>query len=186
MFVTKVIDVVAYEGRNVRAEISEELAMHFDTKTTKVVDIGCSVGAFTKCLWLANFEQISALDTSVEMGAAQSSFYEAFQKAYDEKDVEAIGKLYTDDCKWVWHSSGKTMNKEAFLSMMPNFMKMPPTVKPRCVYENSEICLFHGFNKFPSGDVEGTLMALKLKDGKCYHVETGSTTIPKDSPNYIE
>jgi hypothetical protein len=64
-------------------------------------------------------------------------------------------------------------------------MKMPPSQKQRCVYENAEICVYHAFNRFPSGDVEGTMMILMLRDGKCYRVETGSTNIPQDSPNYI-
>ena len=119
-------------------------------------------------------------------GASKQSFYDAFTKAFDNKDINAIGDLYADDCQWVWHSSGKSMDKKAFLAMMPNFMKMPPSQKQRCVYENSETCVFHAFNKFPNGDVEGTMMVMKLREGKCFHVETGSTLIPKDSPNYIE
>lgn len=88
-------------------------------------------------------------------------------------------------CAQVWHSSGKTMTKEQFVGMMPNFMKMPPSQKQRCIYESSEICVSHAFNRFPSGDVEGTMMVQMLRNGKCYRVETGSTNIPKDSPNYI-
>ena len=106
-------------------------------------------------------------------------------RACADKDVEAVAALYADDCEWVWHSSGKTMGKEAFVSMMPNFMKMPPAQKQRCVYENSDICVSHGFNRFPNGDVEGTMMVQMLRDGKCYRVETGSTAIKEDSPNYI-
>ena len=68
----------------------------------------------------------------------------------------------------------------------PNFFKMPPAQKQRLVYENSEICVSHAFNKFPDQSVEGTMMVMMLKGGKCYKVETGSTLIPKESPNYIE
>ena len=118
------------------------------------------------------------------MGASQS-FYAKFTEAFDSKDLEKISACYDDECEWIWHSSGKTMNKEAFMSMMPNFVKMPPTVKPRCLYENADICVYHGFNKFPDQSVEGTLMFIKLRDGKAISVETGSTLIPKDSPNYI-
>lgn len=127
------------------------------------------------------------------MGAAMSAeepggtpFYDKFKKAFDDKDVDAIAACYTEDCQWVWHSTGKSMGKEAFVAMMPGFMKMPPSQKQRCLYENSEICLFHAFNKFPNGDVEGTMMMLKLRNGQCYLVETGSTVVPPGSPNYIE
>jgi ketosteroid isomerase-like protein len=119
------------------------------------------------------------------MGEAQSSFYDKFWNAFEAKDVDAVAALYTEDCEWVWHSSGKTMGKEAFVGMMPNFFKMPPAQKSRCVYENADICVMHSFNRFPNGDVEGTMMVVKLRNGQVYRVETGSTPIPKDSPNYI-
>ena len=119
------------------------------------------------------------------MGAGPS-FYAQFNEAFDAKNLEKIGELYADDCQWVWHSSGKSMSKEQFLGMMPNFFKMPPAQKPRLVYENADICVYHAFNKFPDQSVEGTMMVMKLRGGKCWHVETGSTLIPKDSPNYIE
>ena len=54
------------------------------------------------------------------MGAGPSQpFFDAFSKAFADKDQAAVAALYTEDCEWVWHSSGKTMNKEAFTSMMP-------------------------------------------------------------------
>ena len=121
----------------------------------------------------------------LSMGAPPS-YYAKFDTAFKAKDVEAVAALYHEDCEWVWHSSGKTMSKEAFVGMMPNFMKMPPSQKGRCVYENSEVCVSHSFNKFPDASTEGTMMVQMLRDGKCYRVETGSTLIPKESPNYIE
>ena len=66
-FVTRMIDFMAYDGRNIRAAIANDLALRFDPQSTKVVDIGCSVGAFTECLWRANFRRVCALDSSVEM-----------------------------------------------------------------------------------------------------------------------
>ena len=54
------------------------------------------------------------------MGSGPSQpFFDAFTKAFKEKDTEAIAALYTEDCQWVWHSSGKSMGKEAFVGMMP-------------------------------------------------------------------
>ena len=50
------------------------------------------------------------------MGSGPSQpFFDAFTKAFNEKDTEAIAALYTEDCQWVWHSSGKSMGKEAFV-----------------------------------------------------------------------
>ena len=114
------------------------------------------------------------------------SFYETFTKAFDSKDLDTVASLYAEDCKWVWHSSGKEMDKAAFVGMMTNFLaKMPPTQKQRLVYENADICVSHGFNRFPDGSVEATMMVQKLKNGKAYLIETGSTLIKEDSPNYI-
>ena len=31
-------------------------------------------------------------------GASKQSFYDAFTKAFDNKDINAIGDLYADDC----------------------------------------------------------------------------------------
>jgi len=123
--------------------------------------------------------------SAAPLATSATPFYDAFIKAFEAKDVEASGSLYDDECIWTWHSSGKTSTKAELMAMMPNFMKMPPSQKQRCLYENSEICVSHAFNRFPNGDVEGTMMVMKLRNGKCYAVETGSTIIPKDSPNYI-
>ena len=70
---------------------------------------------------------------------ATASFYAKFYAAFEAKEIDAISACYTDDCEWVWHSSGKSMGKEAFVAMMPNFFKMPPAKKQRCVYENAEM-----------------------------------------------
>lgn len=51
------------------------------------------------------------------MGASQS-FYAQFTTAFENKDLDAVAALYTDDCEWVWHSSGKTMTKQAFIGML--------------------------------------------------------------------
>ena len=117
---------------------------------------------------------------------SNASFYATWSAAFEAKDEKAIAALYHDECEWVWHSSGKTMNKETWLGMMPHMFKMPPFQKPRCVYENGEICVSHSFAKFPSGDTEAVMMVQMLRDGKVYRVETGSTLVPKESPNYIE
>ena len=45
-------------------------------------------------------------------------YYETFQAAWDKKDAAAVAALFHEDCEWIWHSSGKTMNKETWLGMM--------------------------------------------------------------------
>lgn len=63
---TNLIDLLAYDGRNVRMEISTELYAR-SSAGCSVVDIGCSVGVFTACLWRAGFRNLSAVDSSPQM-----------------------------------------------------------------------------------------------------------------------
>ena len=65
-FATKVIDTLAYSGRNIRKEIAVRLFKQSDSNA-EVIDIGSSTGMFTKCLWDAGFKNLSAFDASPEM-----------------------------------------------------------------------------------------------------------------------
>lgn len=62
---TKIIDVVAYQGRDIRSEIAHKLWR--EVGDVSVVDIGCSVGMFTSALWMAGFTKLTGLDSSHEM-----------------------------------------------------------------------------------------------------------------------
>ncbi len=71
---TKIIDILAYKGRNIRYEIAKEVyerekkRRKLSTATTlSVVDVGCSVGVFTKALWDAGFSKLAGIDSSPEM-----------------------------------------------------------------------------------------------------------------------
>ena len=119
------------------------------------------------------------------MGKSSTPFYDSTWDAFKKQDPEAWLAQFTEDCEWVWHSNGKVTDKEFISGMLPQWMKMPPAEKPRCLYENKEVCVSHFFNRFPDATVEGTMMVQMLRKGKCYRVETGTTLIPEDSPNYI-
>ena len=119
------------------------------------------------------------------MGKSSTPFYDSSWDAFKKQDPEAWLAQFTEDCEWVWHSNGKVTDKEFISGMLPQWMKMPPAEKPRCLYENKEVCVSHFFNRFPDETVEGTMMVQMLRKGKCYRVETGTTLIPEDSPNYI-
>ena len=119
------------------------------------------------------------------MGKSSTPFYDSSWDAFKKQDPEAWLAQFTEDCEWVWHSNGKVTDKEFISGMLPQWMKMPPAEKPRCLYENKEVCVSHFFNRFPDATVEGTMMVQMLRKGKCYRVETGTTLIPEDSPNYI-
>ena len=63
---TRLIDLVAYKGRNVRKEIATEMAALLDTDS-HVLEVGCGVGTFTHELVEAGFHNLTAIDTSEEM-----------------------------------------------------------------------------------------------------------------------
>ena len=63
--VTKVIDIVAYNGRNMRGEVADGLAS-LHSPDTNVLEIGCGSGTMTREL-LRHFWQVTAMDTSFEM-----------------------------------------------------------------------------------------------------------------------
>lgn len=114
--------------------------------------------------------------------------YDEWTASWAAKDIEKLLALCTDDFIFEWHSSGKKMDKAAFKAMLENFVKadLPPGQKQRCIYENEEILVSHSFNKFPNGTVDAVMTVQHLKDGKICMMETGSTTVPEDSPNFIK
>ena len=63
---TKIIDILAYNNRNVRQEIADELFKRVNQKSN-VIDLGSSTGMMTTCLWNAGFKNLSALDASPQM-----------------------------------------------------------------------------------------------------------------------
>ena len=62
---TRLIDAVAYGGRNVRAEVADRLALDVPNATT-VVDVGCGAGTMTYELARA-FGSVVGVDTSEDM-----------------------------------------------------------------------------------------------------------------------
>jgi len=64
-FVTDLIDVVAYGGKNMRKELAEGMATLFPA-THKVLEVGCGVGTLTQHL-ASHFDFVEAVDTSEEM-----------------------------------------------------------------------------------------------------------------------
>ena len=94
----------------------------------------------------------------------------------------------TDDWTMVMHSSGKSLSKEFALKYYKGKFSKPeaPMEKLRCVAEAANVCVSHSFNKFPNGTVDAIMYVQLLKDGKCFRTETGSTSVPEDSPNFIK
>lgn len=64
---TRIIDSVAYGGRNMRRDLAEELGCRFTPATTRVVEVGCGVGTLTRELIKQGFSKLTAVDTSAAM-----------------------------------------------------------------------------------------------------------------------
>ena len=112
--------------------------------------------------------------------------YDAWASAWKERNLDAMFELMSEDFVVEWHSSGKKVDKAGFRTMMESFAKadIQDATKQRCIYENEEIIVSHAFNKFPNGTVDAIMTVRKVKDGKVCHMETGSTSIAQESPNY--
>ena len=63
---TKIIDMVAYDGRDIRAELANRLADEY-ARDTRVVDMGCGTGSIACALARAGFVDVTGVDTSEAM-----------------------------------------------------------------------------------------------------------------------
>tara|TARA_B110000008_G_C16916868_1_gene543053 strand:- start:467 stop:1198 length:732 start_codon:yes stop_codon:yes gene_type:complete len=63
---TRCIDRFAYKGRNMRREVAQGIRQ-IKYSNTSVIDVGCGVGILTKELYKSGFEDVTGLDTSLEM-----------------------------------------------------------------------------------------------------------------------
>tara|TARA_B100000214_G_scaffold300496_1_gene230753 strand:- start:1330 stop:2046 length:717 start_codon:yes stop_codon:yes gene_type:complete len=66
IFATKIIDKVAYKGRNMRKELANGI-YEIKDDSTSILEVGCGVGTLTKQLQKVGFYDITAIDTSNEM-----------------------------------------------------------------------------------------------------------------------
>ena len=101
------------------------------------------------------------------------------QKLYDaqeNKDLEKINEILSEDYVWVQHSTGKHIPREELGKwFMSN--EAPKTDKQRIIYENDEIGVAHSFVSFKNGSRQAVLAVYIIKDGKIIRSETGATTL---------
>ena len=107
------------------------------------------------------------------------SMFEKLQKATEERDAEAYIALMSDDCVFVRHQTGTSMNREEVASMLRRMMEPGGANmgERRCIYENDDILVVHSVNDYPDGTREAVLAAYSLKDGKITRLETGATPL---------
>ena len=109
------------------------------------------------------------------------SVFDKLDSATENRDVNAYIALMADDCVFVRHQTGETMNK-AQISESVKRMLAPGGVKfgkRRCIYENDDILVVHSVNDYTDGTREALLAAYSLRDGKIVRLETGATLLQK-------
>ena len=83
-----------------------------------------------------------------------------------------------DDCVFIRHQTGTSMNKAEIGEMLKRMMGSGGTMgSRRCIYENDDILVVHSVNDYPDGTREAVLAAYTLKDGKITRLETGATPL---------
>ena len=109
------------------------------------------------------------------------SFFEKFEAAINNKNLDAMMELMHSDWTMVMHSTGKVLDlndwKEMFSKIIAgdNFKRE----NVRCIYENDDIMVSHSIATFPNGTTDAVMYVGILKDGKLFRTETGSTPINK-------
>ena len=107
------------------------------------------------------------------------SVFDKLTKATDARDAESYIDLMADDCVFVRHQTGETMNHDEIAAMLRKMMAPGGANmgKRRRIYENDDILVVHSINDYPDGSREAVLAAYSLKDGKITRLETGATPI---------
>jgi ketosteroid isomerase-like protein len=108
------------------------------------------------------------------------SVFEKLEAATENRDAEAYIALLDDNCVFVRHQSGASMNKAQISDMLRKMMSPGGATmgKRRCIYENGDILVVHSINEYPDGTREAVLGAYSLKGGKIVRLETGATSLP--------
>lgn len=93
-------------------------------------------------------------------------------------DVKAYTDMMAEDCVFVRHQSGTSMNKGEVIELLDTMMKNGARfADERCLYENDDIMVVHSINDYPDGSREAVLSAYSLKDGRITRLETGATPL---------
>ena len=104
------------------------------------------------------------------------SIFDKLHKATEARDAEAYIALMSEDCVFVRHQTGTTMNRDEIAGMLREMMAAGGATmgERRCIYENDDILVVHSINEYPDGTREAVLAAYSLNDGKITRLETGA------------
>ena len=107
------------------------------------------------------------------------SLFDAWSKATEMRDAEAMIACLHEDYTFVRHQSGSRMNKSEMADMLRAMMASDKVKvrSQRCLYENEEVMVEHSVMDFPDGTTEAIISFHRLEDGKVIHAETGATLV---------
>ena len=114
------------------------------------------------------------------------SFYERYQKAWDEQDISAMLDLYHPDYKRVFHAKGVEQGLDDLEPIMSRWLIGTKRSKRRCIYENDDVMVEHFVDEFQDATTEAVLSVHLIKEGLLWRTETGSTPIEKGKKTNLE
>ncbi len=132
-------------------------------------------------MWSSRAKLTSAIMSHTQVRSGRNEFFEKFEAAIGNKDLDAMMELMHPGWTMVMHSTGKVLDlndwKEMFSKIIAgdNFRRE----NVRCIYENDDIMVAHSIATFPNGTTDAVTYVGILKDGKLFRTETGSTPINK-------
>lgn len=107
------------------------------------------------------------------------SLFKQLEQATTNRDANAFIDLMSDDCVFVRHQSGTTLDKSEISELMHKMMAeggMQMNDR-RLIYENDDILVVHSVIDYPDQTKEAVLSAYSVKDGKITKLETGATPL---------
>ena len=108
------------------------------------------------------------------------SILKAYNEAWDNADVEALGELIHDECVFNPHVGGITMSKSDILGFVGGG-STPQSEQQRILFENDEVGVAHSIVHFANdSDSEAVMSFMRFKDGKIILMETGATPLSDD------
>ena len=108
------------------------------------------------------------------------SIIEAYNKAWENGDTEALANIIHDDCVFNPHVGGITMSKSDILGFAGGDNR-PNSEHDRILFENEEVGVAHSIVHFANdSDSEAVLSFMRFKDGQIVSMETGATPLSDD------
>ena len=108
------------------------------------------------------------------------SIIAAYNLAWENSDVETLGKLIHDDCVFNPHVGGVTMSKSDIMGFVSGG-NTPNAENQRIHFENDEVGVAHSIVHFANdSDSEAVMSFMRFKDGQIILMETGATPLSDD------